>query len=983
MQNYDIPLSGLNCGKCVNKLRQALSELPQLSIDAISKESVSVSTNLPLSSVFEVIQACGYQPGYQHQLTLSGLGCGKCVTKVKQAFTSDPLTGSVDVSKSELRYQGLASEQQVISQIEQLGYQASLPQDEQSIALTLSGLNCGKCVAKVESAFTAHPQVSQVSVDKTSLQLQTSLSQQEVIMLVTELGYQATPPGAEKAAQPADETLTSPHSDSISDSTSDSNPESPSNKSDSPAQQTQVNLLLQGMTCASCVASVEKACLSAPGVTAAQVNLAEQTALVTLNSSAPEPVEALLEAIHNAGYGARLLDDNTDQQDELQSQIRKEQTKHRQNAVIALLLGTPLMLWGIAGGNMMIRNGYDQMAWGVVALLSLALLATAGRGFYTSAWQSLTHRRATMDTLVALGTGAAWLYSALVVIVPHWFPYASRHVYFEASAMIIGLISLGHYIEAKAKQRTTRSLQALIGLQPKTATVIQGGKEQQVAISQVALGMQLRIKPGEKVPVDGKVVTGESYINESMLTGEPLPTLKQPGSKVAAGTINNDGSLLIETTGTGSHTMLARIIAQVRQAQSSKPAIARLADSVAAVFVPVVVAIALFAALIWGLLGPEPKASYMLVVSTTVLIIACPCALGLATPLSVTVGVGKAAELGILIRDADVLQLASRINTVVFDKTGTLTKGEPEVAGFTVCKGFDPQQILTLATSLETLSEHPLAKAICRYASEQGATPLAVSDFVSQRGKGVTGRIDNREVWLGSATLLREQGVQVDDSLLNPTSEEADEHTFSMVLIAVNGITAASFAIADQLKTDAKEAVSRLQQQGVEVVLLSGDEERAAQHIARQVGIQTVIARVLPDEKANHIKQLQTEGKTVAMVGDGINDAPALAQADIGIAMGSGSDVAIESAQMTLLTSSPLAVDSAIQLSRATMRNMRQNLFGAFVYNSLGIPIAAGALYPFTGFLLSPVIAGAAMALSSITVVSNANRLRLFKLTHH
>jgi Cu+-exporting ATPase len=973
MQSYHIPLSGLNCGKCVNKLKLALAALPETEINAIGKHSVALQSSQPLNLLLITIQESGYQGGYRHDLVLSGLGCGKCIGKVEAAFADDQNVSTLEVSKTALHYQGLADEQQVIERIEQLGYHASATPaasanpPEHQVTLSLTGLNCGKCVAKVKDAFAGQPGISRLEVDKTSLHFTGQLTEQQAIELVESLGYHAGTPGD----QPKETTPAIPASDTPA--------EPPRSLPDNPAPASQVNLLLQGMTCASCVASVEKACLSAPGVQAAQVNLAEQSALITLSSAEPDALTTLIQAVQDAGYGARLLDDNTDQQHALQRQNQQAQRQHKQNAVTALLVGAPLMLWGISGGNMMIRNPYDQLAWGIVALVCLLLLATAGRGFYTSAWQSLTHRRATMDTLVALGTGAAWLYSTLVVLVPQWFPYASRHVYFEASAMIIGLISLGHYIEARAKERTTQSLQALIGLQPQTATLVQDGKERQVAISEVQLEMLLRIKPGEKVPVDGTVVEGESYINESMLTGEPLPILKQPGNTVSAGTINSDGSLLIQATGIGSHTMLARIIAQVRQAQSSKPAIARLADSVAAVFVPVVVAIALFAALTWGLIGPEPKASYMLVVSTTVLIIACPCALGLATPLSVTVGVGKAAELGILIRDADVLQQASRIDTVVFDKTGTLTRGEPEVAELTLANGQDRESLLTMAASLERLSEHPLAKAICRYADEHGATVVSADNFINQRGKGVLGEVNGVQVAVGSVSFLREQGIDVNDALVS----YARENACSSVLVAINGVASAGFAIADQLKADSQAAVTQLKDQGIEVVLLSGDEDAVARHIGNSLGIDKVIARVLPDEKLRHIKQLQASGKTVAMVGDGINDAPALAQADIGIAMGSGTDVAIESAQMTLLTSSPQAVNSAIQLSRATMRNMRQNLFGAFVYNSLGIPVAAGALYPFTGFLLSPVIAGAAMALSSITVVSNANRLRLFRLKQY
>ncbi|MDW1811715.1 copper-translocating P-type ATPase, partial [Vibrio sp. Vb2362] len=558
-----------------------------------------------------------------------------------------------------------------------------------------------------------------------------------------------------------------------------------------------------------------------------------------------------------------------------------------------------------------------------------------------------------------------------------WFPLASRHVYFEASAMIIGLISLGHYIEAKAKANTTRSLQALINLQPQQATVITEQGDQQITVEQITLGMKLRIKPGEKVPVDGVVIQGESYIDESMLTGEPVPVLKAQEAQVSAGTLNTDGGLVIEATGIGANTMLARIIRMVRTAQSSKPAIAKLADQISSVFVPVVVGIAILAALVWFAVGPEPKASYMLVVTTTVLIIACPCALGLATPLSVTVGVGKAAELGILIKDADALQLASKVDTVVFDKTGTLTQGKPSVQKvFT--HATSQEDLLALAYAAERQSEHPLAKAVCDYAKRHDAKDVSLDKFENVRGRGIWATYQDKPLLIGSLQFMQAENVET--SALKPAIDECAKNAWTPVAVALNGELIGLIAIADPIKSDAKQALSALKSQGIKTVMLTGDNQHVANTIGQELGIDEVIAQVMPDEKAQHIEQLQSQGHVVAMVGDGINDAPALALSNLGIAMGSGSDVAIESSQMTILNTSPMAVVHAIELSRATLKNMKQNLFGAFVYNSLGIPVAAGVLYPAFGFLLSPVVAGAAMALSSITVVSNANRLRLFSV---
>lgn len=536
-----------------------------------------------------------------------------------------------------------------------------------------------------------------------------------------------------------------------------------------PAGATQLQMLIQGMTCASCVASVEKALTQVQGVEKAQVNLAEQSALVFVDNDSDDLHAEILESVKQAGYQGEILQDAATQQEKQAQQQRQQQKRFKLDAIAGLVVGAPLMIWGVAGGNMMIRNTNDQLAWGAIGIVCLLLLATAGKHFFSNAWLAATHKRATMDTLVALGTGAAWFYSMLVVIFPDWFPMASRHVYFEASAMIIGLISLGHYIEAKAKANTTRSLQALINLQPQQATVITEQGDQQITVEQITLGMKLRIKPGEKVPVDGVVIQGESYIDESMLTGEPVPVLKAQEAQVSAGTLNTDGALIIEATGIGANTMLARIIRMVRTAQSSKPAIAKLADQISSVFVPVVVGIAILAALVWFAVGPEPKASYMLVVTTTVLIIACPCALGLATPLSVTVGVGKAAELGILIKDADALQLASKVDTVVFDKTGTLTQGKPSVQQvFT--HATSQEDLLALAYAAERQSEHPLAKAVCDYAKQHNAKDVSLDKFENVRGRGILATYQDKPLLIGSLQFMQAENVET--SALKPAIDE-------------------------------------------------------------------------------------------------------------------------------------------------------------------------------------------------------------------
>ncbi|EIO5087475.1 copper-translocating P-type ATPase CopA [Vibrio cholerae] len=895
-------------------------------------------------------------------LALRGLNCMGCARKLERQLNQDLTVEIETLTPTSIELHTHATLNEVLTSIESLGYQGGTEQTYQ-----LQGLNCGRCVNKLTTHLSAQAEIAKLQASKERLSLVTTLTAEQVKALVAEVGYQAIEAEQESTFAPAA---------SIDEKETDTpDAENSSNTEPTEASSQTLSLLIKGMTCASCVASVEKALLSVEGVQSAQVNLAEQSALVRGIFANPQP---LLNAIQSSGYQAEILDDPAQQQAKQQAQLEALQKEHKQSALLGIALGAPLMLWGVFGGNMMIRNSSDQMVWGGIGIICFALLLTAGRHFFMNAGQALTHGRATMDTLVALGTGAAWFYSMLVVAWPQTFPDAARHVYFEATAMIIGLISLGHYIETKAKSNTNRSLQALLNLQPQQATLVTKQGDQSIAVADIQLGMSLRIKPGEQVPVDGVVSTGHSYLDESMLTGEPIPVLKQAGAKVAAGTLNQDGSLVITATGIGSETMLARIIQMVRQAQSSKPAMARLADQISSVFVPVVVVIAILSAALWYLYGPDPKASYMLVVATTVLIIACPCALGLATPLSITVGIGKAAEMGILIRDANVLQTASQIDTVVFDKTGTLTLGKPSIQSLHVMKG-DENQLLALAYALEQQSEHPLAKAICDYAKQRNIRPVDISQFTNQRGRGLSADYKNQTVLVGSLAFMQEQDIDL--SMAESTLEKFAAQAWTPVAVAYRGMLQGVLAIADPIKPTSAQAVRKLNELGIHTVMLTGDHTSVANAIAKELGISQVIAQVLPDQKAQHIQALQQQGRKVAMIGDGINDAPALALADIGIAMGSGSDVAIESAQMTLLNSSPTSVVSAIELSKATLRNMKQNLFGAFIYNTLGIPIAAGVLYPAFGFLLSPVVAGAAMALSSITVVSNANRLRWSKIS--
>jgi Cu+-exporting ATPase len=613
----------------------------------------------------------------------------------------------------------------------------------------------------------------------------------------------------------------------------------------------------------------------------------------------------------------------------------------------------------------------------IVGLLTLGVMVFSGKHFYVGAWKSFRNHSANMDTLIALGTGTAWLYSMIVVFVPHLVPDMARHVYFEATAMIIGLINLGLALELKARGRTSEAIKRLIGLQAKTARVSRNGQELDIAIEDVLLDDIVRVRPGEKIPVDGLVTEGHTSIDESMLTGEPMPVEKTFGDEVATGTLNKTGSILFKATRVGKDTALAQIINMVKRAQNSKPPIGRLADIISGYFVPIVMIIAVVSALAWLNFGPEPALAFAIVSATTVLIIACPCALGLATPMSVMVGVGKAAEAGVLIRNGEALQTASKITAMILDKTGTITLGAPKVTDIILVEGDSEDSVLQLAASLESGSEHPLAMAIVETAEERGLTQDKVSNFGAIAGHGVEAQLGDKHLLLGNEKLMGERGISI-VSVRDKAQKLAAEAKTPMYF-AVDEKLAAIIAVADPIKEDSIEAIKRLQHAGIRVVMLTGDNRATAQAVADRVGVKEYFAEVLPEEKAKKVTELQMQGEIVGMTGDGINDAPALAMANVGFAIGTGTDVAIESADITLMRGSLHGLADAIAVSRATLRNIKQNLFGAFIYNVAGVPFAAGVLYPFFGLLLSPVIAGAAMAFSSLTVVTNANRLRFFK----
>ncbi|STO60433.1 copper-transporting P-type ATPase [Canicola haemoglobinophilus] len=740
----------------------------------------------------------------------------------------------------------------------------------------------------------------------------------------------------------------------------------------------QVTLLLQGLTCAACVLKVEKALKKQAGVRSVQVNLAESIALIQGNA---DP-KTLLQSVIDAGYGAEIVEDERTRREKYEVQIQREIRQRKQQGITALFWGLLLMLWGLFGGSMMV-TAENRSYWAIVGALTLAIMLFSGGHFFQRAVLNLRRKTATMDTLVALGTGTAWLFSMSIVLIPSFFPENSRHLYFEASAMIIGLVNLGKMLEVKAKQRSSRALESLVDLSPKTARIVTEQGEQEILLEQVQHGMILRLKTGDKVGVDGTVIEGQAWVDESMLTGEPLPVEKTVGEKVSAGTLVADGTLLFRAEQVGQQTMLAHIIRTVRQAQSSKPQIAQLADKISAIFVPVVIAIALFASAIWYVYGPQPNLSYALVIFTTILIISCPCALGLAIPMSIIAGIGRAAELGILVRDADALQKAARADTLVFDKTGTLTQGLPKVTALYCFNDYQQTEVIQFAATLEQGASHPLAKAILDFAATHKVDLTSIAHFqtlqgLGVQGVGVQGKIAKKQILLGNKTLMLQQDI--DCHLAEDIFQQKSAVGSTVVFLAVEKQLAGVFVLQDPLREDSAQALQRLAKQGYQLIMLTGDQEKTAQSIAQGLPIKRIIAGVLPSEKAQVIVELQQQGHKVVMVGDGINDAPALAQADVSIAMGTGSDIAIETSELTLMRHSISAVADGIVLSKGILSNMKQNLLGAFVYNVLGIPIAAGVLYPFWQFLLNPMIAGVAMALSSITVATNANRLQKFKV---
>ncbi len=718
---------------------------------------------------------------------------------------------------------------------------------------------------------------------------------------------------------------------------------------------------LRGMHCASCVKLIEESLSALPGVEQAVVNLTTERATVTY-----DPVKVgeaqFAKAVADVGYTAAIVVERADAEE----QRKKKELKDLRVKVAVSL---------VAGGLILVAPPV-----GVQLILATIVQVWVGAIFYRATIPALKHRTANMDTLVAIGTSAAFVYSAVVTLFPSLVQLqgAKPEPYFDVAVIVIGLVLLGRYFEARAKAGTSEAIKKLIGLQAKTARVVGAdGVEHDVAIEQVRVGDVVRVRPGEKIPVDGVVEEGESSVDESMVTGESMPVEKMHGAQVVGATLNVAGSFTYKATKVGSDTMLARIIKLVEEAQGSKAPIQRIADTISSYFVPVVIMLAIATAVIWYVFGPPPSFLFVLLNAVAVLIIACPCAMGLATPTAIMVGTGLGAQRGILIKDAESLEIAHKVNTIIFDKTGTLTHGKPEVTDTIVFGGGDASELLRLAASLEKGSEHPLAQAILK--KVQAASLARVEQFQAVAGHGVRGKVDGVVALLGSRRLMNTEKIEVPAGA-EIELQRLEQEGKTVVLLARDQVLLGAIAVADVMKESAREAVRALAARGLEVVMLTGDNARTAQAIATQIGITQVRAEVLPDQKEAEVRRFQDAGRVVAMVGDGINDAPALAQADLGIAMGSGTDVAIESADMTLVNKDLRTIVAALELSRKTMRTIKQNLVWAFGYNVILIPVAMGALYPFFGVLMSPIFASAAMALSSISVVTNSLLLKRLKL---
>ena len=742
-----------------------------------------------------------------------------------------------------------------------------------------------------------------------------------------------------------------------------------------PARTDTVTLEVSEMSCASCAGRVEKALTALPGVVDAAVNFAAGTATVQIFADAVTPLE-LARAVTDTGYPSVPADDGAPRADRTED----EATPALRRTLIAGALTLPVFIVEMGGHIFPAFHHFvhqtigQQTSWMLQFVLATIVLVWPGREFFVKGVPALLRGAPEMNSLVALGASAAWAFSTVALFAPSLLPEGTRAVYFEAAAVIVTLILLGRWLEARARGQAGEAIRKLVGLQPKTARVERNGGYEDIPLESVQPGDLLLVRPGEKIAVDGELTRGEAYVDESMISGEPVPVAKAPGDEVIGGTVNGDSALTFKATRVGRDTMLSQIVAEVQRAQGTRLPIQSLADRVVAVFVPVVIAIAVLTVLVWLAVGPSPALGLALVAGVSVLIIACPCAMGLATPTSIMVGTGRAAELGVLFRKGDALQRLDEARVVAFDKTGTLTEGRPRLTRLVTVEGHDEDTVLRLVAAAEGQSEHPIARAIVEAASERSLTLPQAEDMRAIGGHGLVARVEGHEMLIGTARLMAQESVDV--ATLNDTAKDVSDKGQSPVFIAIDGQLAGLMAVADQVKPTTRAALDALRQEGLKIAMITGDTKATADAIAADLGIDHVEAGVLPPDKRKAVQALRESLGSVVFVGDGINDAPALAEADIGIAVGTGTDVAIESADVVLMSGDLGGVATARHLSRRTMRNIRQNLFWAFAYNAALIPVAAGMLYPLTGTLLSPMLAAGAMALSSVFVVSNALRLR-------
>ncbi|WP_375263316.1 heavy metal translocating P-type ATPase [Palleronia sp.] len=809
--------------------------------------------------------------------------------------------------------------------------------EPQQIRFSIEGMSCASCVGRVDRGLSAVPGVREVNVNLASETAQ--------------VRYEgpATPAGLAEALR----------------------------ETGYPARTQKITLNIEAMTCASCVGRVDRALVAVQGVVEASVNLATETATVTYLEGVTTP-QAIVSASGEAGYPARVAGADASQDNAARKDA--EARLLRRDVLIAAVLALPIFLVEMGGHAIpgfhewVTRSIGHQTNWVLQFALSTAILAGPGRRFYAKGVPALFRGAPDMNSLVALGTAAAWLFSVVATFAPVLLPDGTRAVYYEAAAVIVVLILLGRWLEARAKGRTGAAIQKLLGMQAKTARVERDGETVELAIEEIAAGDVLIVRPGERIAVDGEVIDGTSHVDESMITGEPVPAAKAPGDPVTGGTVNGAGGFRFRATRVGADTTLSQIIRMVEEAQGAKLPIQGLVDRVTLWFVPAVIVVALLTILAWSIFGPSPALGYALVAGVSVLIIACPCAMGLATPTSIMVGTGRAAEMGVLFRKGDALQALSGVSVVALDKTGTVTEGRPELTDLIPAEGFERAEVLALVAAVEERSEHPVAEAIARAAKAEGVKLPEVEEFSSITGYGVKARVAGHEILVGADRLMDREGI--DTAALASKEAELARKGRTALFAAVDGKVAALVAVADPVKPASRAAIAALHDLGLKVAMITGDKRETAEAIARETGIDHVVAGVLPDGKVAALDQLRKGAERIAFVGDGINDAPALAHADVGIAIGTGTDVAIESADVVLMSGDLRGVVNAYQVSRSTMRNIRQNLFWAFGYNTALIPVAAGVLYPALGLMLSPVLAAGAMALSSVFVLSNALRLR-------